>query len=79
MRYQSFRLQVWRSDRFGYAQWSARLEENLHGECHRFTSPDALLAHLHALLAVEQQADAQPPKPGENETAWPQSQEEEME
>jgi hypothetical protein len=53
MRYQSFRLQVWRSDRFGYAQWSALLEEVQDGQNHRFTSPDALLSHLHALLALE--------------------------
>jgi hypothetical protein len=66
MRYQSFRLQVWRSDRFGYAQWSARLEEMQDGQCHRFTSPDALLSHMQALLAVEQQVDVAPPKQGEH-------------
>lgn len=76
MRYQSFRLQVWRSDRFGYAQWSARLEEMQDGQCHRFTSPDALLSHMQTLLAVEQQLDAAPSKQAEDETAWPASQEE---
>lgn len=66
MRYQSFRLQVWRSDRFGYAQWSAQLEEMQGGHSHRFTSPAALLSHMQALLAVEQPADGEPPTQGEN-------------
>jgi hypothetical protein len=76
MRYQSFRLQVWRSDRFGLAQWSALLEGPQGGRHVRFTNTDALLSHLHTLLTLDQHAGAQPSEPSENETSWPFSQRE---
>lgn len=69
MRYQSFRLQVWRSDRFGYAQWCARLEGLQDGQDQRFTSSDALLSHLRALLGPEQHADLQRAEHIEDETS----------
>ena len=68
MRYQSFRLQVWRSDRFGHAQWCARLEGLQDGRSHRFSSAEALLSHLHMQLDLDQHAGSQRPKHEDNET-----------
>jgi hypothetical protein len=66
MRYQSFRLQVWQSDRFGQAQWSARLEGLQDGRHQRFHSADALLAYLGARLDT----DIQDAEHTENELSW---------
>jgi hypothetical protein len=60
VRYESFRLQVWRSNRHGRVQWSARLEGLQDGRHSQFNSPDALLSHLHALLDPEQPAGTLP-------------------
>ena len=46
MRYDSFRLRVWRSIRLGRTQWSARLEELKDGQATQFASLAALVAHL---------------------------------
>lgn len=67
MRYQSFMLQVWRSDRFGHAQWSAKLEGLQDGRHLRFDSPGALLSHLHTLLDLEHQAELQRPEDAETD------------
>ena len=67
MRYQSYRLQVWQSDRFGYVQWSARLEEMQGGENHRFSSPNALLSYLQSLLTLDLHPIVESPNRVENE------------
>ena len=54
MRYDSFRLRVWRSIRLGRTQWSARLEELKDGRQTQFASLDALVAHLRARLDPEE-------------------------
>jgi hypothetical protein len=58
--YESFRLQVWRGNRHGRVQWSARLERLQDGRYSQFHSTDALLAHLRALLDPEQPAVPRP-------------------
>lgn len=63
MRYDSFRLRVWRSIRLGRTQWSARLEELKDGRQTQFASLDALVAHLRARLDPEEPVD--PPSPAE--------------
>ena len=68
MRYQSFRLQVWRSDRYGYAQWAAKLEDLQDGQYYRFTTTGALLSHLQALLDPEEQASPPQAESSKNDT-----------
>ena len=50
--YRSYLLRVWRSSRTNGQQWSARLEGLQDGQHSQFTDLDALLAHLHVLLAA---------------------------
>jgi hypothetical protein len=63
VRYDSFRLQVWRSIRLDRVQWSARLEELKDGRHTQFTSLDALVAHLLVRLDPEAIADLSAPAP----------------
>jgi hypothetical protein len=65
--YESFRLQVWRGNRHGRVQWSARLEGLQDGRYSQFHSPDALLTYLRALLDPEQPAGPMPAPQGEND------------
>jgi hypothetical protein len=53
MRYDSFRLRVWRGTRHDRVQWSARLEGLQDGVEFRFNAPDALFAHLRTVLDVD--------------------------
>lgn len=62
MRYDSFRLRVWRSIRLGRTQWSARLEELKDGQQTQFASLDALVAHLRTRLDPEDPAAIPPPE-----------------
>jgi hypothetical protein len=43
-------LHIWRSRAVSGWQWAARLEHLPGGESVRFTAPEALLAHLQALV-----------------------------
>ena len=67
MRYASFRLQVWHSNRLGRIQWSARLEGLQDGHRMQFSSPDALLTHLRALLDPDQTTGMWPAEHGGTE------------
>ena len=68
VRYDSFRLQVWRSIRLDRMQWSARLEELKDGRQTQFASLDALVAHLRARLDPEEIDDPSAPAPVDSET-----------
>ncbi len=67
VRYDSFRLQVWRSIRLDRMQWSARLEDLKDGRRTQFTNLDALVAHLRVRLDPEAIADLPAPAPVEGE------------
>ncbi|HEY8285504.1 MAG TPA: hypothetical protein VIJ28_14060 [Chloroflexota bacterium] len=54
MRYDSFRLRVWRGTRHDRVQWSARLEGLQDGVELTFNSPMALFEHLRVLLDPDQ-------------------------
>jgi hypothetical protein len=49
-RYDAFMLRIWRSTAVGGRQWTARLEHLPDGQRLRFTDPEALLAHLEAIM-----------------------------
>jgi len=68
VRYDSFRLQVWRSIRLGRVQWSARLEEIKDGRRTQFASLDALVAHLRVRLDPEGSEDLSPPLPADGDS-----------
>lgn len=68
MRYDSFRLRVWRSIRLGRTQWSARLEELKDGRDTQFASLDALVAHLRMRLDPEDPERLPPPAEVDSET-----------
>lgn len=68
MRYDSFRLRVWRSIRLGRTQWSARLEELKDGRDTQFASLDALVAHLRMRLDPEDPESLPPPAEVDSET-----------
>ena len=68
VRYDSFRLQVWRSIRLDRVQWSARLEELQDGRQTQFASLDALVAHLRARLDPEEPEGRSLPAAGDGET-----------
>lgn len=60
MRYDTFRLQVWRSIRLDRVQWSARLEDLKDGRRTQFASLDELTAHLRVRLDPEEIDDPTP-------------------
>lgn len=68
VRYDSFRLQVWRSIRLGRVQWSARLEEIKEGQRTQFASLEALVAHLRVRLDPEGPEDLSVPTHVDGET-----------
>ena len=68
MRYDSFRLQVWRSIRLDRVQWSARLEDLKDGRRTQFASLDALITHLRVRLDPEAIEDLSAPAQDERET-----------
>jgi hypothetical protein len=68
VRYDSFRLQVWRSIRLDRVQWSARLEDLKDGRCTQFAGLDALTAHLRARLDPEEIDDRAAPTDAGGET-----------
>jgi hypothetical protein len=68
VRYDSFRLQVWRSIRLDRVQWAARLEELKDGRQTQFTSLDALVAHLRVRLDPEEPEDLSHPAQVDGET-----------
>jgi hypothetical protein len=68
VRYDSFRLQVWRSIRLDRVQWSARLEDLKDGRGTQFAGLDDLVAHLRVRLDPEEIDDLSAPAPIEGET-----------
>jgi hypothetical protein len=50
LRHEAYVLHIWRSRAVSGWQWAARLEHLPGGESVRFTRPEALLAHLEALM-----------------------------
>jgi hypothetical protein len=50
LRHEAYVLHIWRSRAVSGWQWAARLEHLPDGEQVRFTAPEALLAHLQALV-----------------------------
>ena len=50
LRHDAYVLHIWRSRAVSGWQWAARLEHLPDGEQVRFTAPEALLAHLQALV-----------------------------
>jgi hypothetical protein len=68
VRYDSFRLQVWRSIRLDRVQWSARLEDLKDGRSTQFAGLDTLITHLRTRLDPEEIDDLSAPAPIEGET-----------
>jgi hypothetical protein len=50
--YDAYIVRVWRSAGAGATQWSGRLEYLQGGEVLRFSTPQALLAHLERLIGI---------------------------
>jgi hypothetical protein len=52
-RYDAYLLRIWRAEPGDPARWAGRLEHLPDGHFERFSSLEALLAHLQRLLAEE--------------------------
>ena len=68
VRYDSFRLQVWRSIRLDRVQWSARLEDLKDGRRTQFAGLDALITHLRMRLDPEEIDDLAVPAHDDSES-----------
>jgi hypothetical protein len=60
LRHEAYVLHIWRSRAVSGWQWAARLEHLPGGEQVRFTTPEALLAHLQVLV---RRIDGEAPEP----------------
>jgi hypothetical protein len=68
--YDAYMLRIWRSRAVSGRQWVARLDQLPEGESRRFSDPEALLAHLRAiLLAAEPATPPADPPPATDQAA----------
>lgn len=63
LRHETYLLRIWRSRAVSGWQWAARLQHLPDGQSRRFSDPEALLAHLQAVVRAGDPPDAAPEQP----------------